>query len=378
MTSEGLVEIVFLRGLSDLVEALSPLDEKARRRLSKTALELNRGLVRGGKIPIPSHLLEPVKEVLAGASPLNPPPASTTAALAVLGTGSLSQARRVEVFLWKPEQEDALMQILRDRRPPWMELWIEHSLDHGKSVFGWRALRAWIRHGVCRKPRSDGYVQLMVRDLSQWRDESSPPLSRRLLDDPELLDDEVWRLFKVATRAFNDEVESNPYAPSDVESWAGALVRLAGEGRLDRQRLLDASLSALTRGFHSTGLSGFHKLHLRLKPTVEELEARQVVYRGLLTIPVGHVVDFALKMLGRLERAHKLDVAPCLDELEPVFELAVKGPALRALRLVRRVAGRHSELRPRAQAQQIWRCGPATMPRPSAGVPRPDDRDCFR
>ncbi len=347
MTVEKLYELVLLRDPGELAAALAPLDEKARRRLAKPAAKLHRQLDRGEKIEVPAALVKPVRRAkieFFGS-------AWCTSGLAVLGTGTLAQARRIGSGYLRDEYEQAALKILTDRRPKWIDAWIEHILDQDFILVSWPLVRTLVRDGLCRRPESDGYVRLMAQDLRQWhagQGKAHPPLSRRLLEDPELLEVEVWQLFEVETGAFSGDTVKNPYAPDDAESWTDALVRLAGEGHVDRDRLLDASLTALTSGLPPASLSGFHRLHQRLKPTAGEQAARQAAYRDLLASPVAHVAGFGLTMLGRLAKSGRVDLARCLEELEAVFALPVKGVPLRALRLARRLAGKEPDLWPLA------------------------------
>ena len=110
-----------------------------------------------------------------------------------------------------------------------------------------------------------------------------------LVEDEGLLD-EVWLVFEheVGGNLANTDawISRRPgeYARGE-NRWTYALVRLAAEGRLDRQRLLDASLDALMRDFRPSGLGWYAQLHETLEPTLEERQARLDRYLALVTSP---------------------------------------------------------------------------------------------
>ena len=90
--------------------------------------------------------------------------------------------------------------------------------------------------------------------------------------NPDLLVDDVWRLFEV-------EGGENSLAAYDKyfreeNTWRAALVELGEDGSLDRERLLDASLDALQRGFAQFRAQWFSAFHEALRPTPAEHAVR--------------------------------------------------------------------------------------------------------
>ncbi len=88
-------------------------------------------------------------------------------------------------------------------------------------------------------------------------------------------------------------------------------------------------------------LSGFHKFHDRLTPSIEERASRQALYRDLLCHKTAHVAKFALTALGKLEKAGKLEIAPFIHEVSSIFYLPVKGNAIAALKFIKRIIKAH-------------------------------------
>lgn len=367
MTPERLQELILEGQPGEIAAALAPLPEKERKKISRAASSLYRQLQRGElakDAPPPLRaLFERIKGSLSRAEPISP---YNNGQLAILGVCPLSVTRKLDIWYVRDEYEAALLKVLGDRRPDWIDEWLEFRLDEEFHGLSWRLVRQLIRDGVCARPRCDGYIRLLAQGLNVvWQrpgEEPPPPLSQLLLADPELLENEIWRLFEVETTAFTfDWGENHPHRPEGYESWSTALIRLAREGAIDRQRLLDATLSGLSTGFKQNQLAGYHRLHTRLEPTGSEIRRRESVYRDLLGAKTGHVVQFALKMLGTLDRAGELDGRAFLEAAPPVFLLSTKGPSSKVLRLTKRLVGRSPEL---AEPAAALAAGGLTHPSP--------------
>ena len=128
-----------------------------------------------------------------------------------------------------------------------------------------------------RKPDSDAYTLALVShpgsfDLSSeadaWGRTGVIELLRR---NPDLLVDDVWRLFEVEGGGENSLAAYDKYSREE-NTWRAALVELGEDGSLDRERLLDASLDALQRGFAQFRAQWFSAFHEALRPTPAERE----------------------------------------------------------------------------------------------------------
>ncbi|MCZ6874532.1 MAG: DUF6493 family protein [bacterium] len=335
MTPETLELLIFDSHPFRLAEAIQTLSETQRRKLSKTAYQCYRQKGNGD----------------ANAPGVTRLQGVLTAEFAVLGLCPLSQAQRVRGNFCYGSAASIFLKVIGDRRPDWIDQWLEVRLADEIVGLSWQMLQQLIETGICGKPTHDGYVRLMVDDLNHWQRQDGHSylrLSQRLLANPELLEDEIWRLFETATDAFMTTHEDNPQVPGNYESWPTALVKLAEQGHLDRQRLLDASLQALTGSMRPQLLSGLHKFHARLKPTQEEIAKREAAYRHLLRLQVGHVVGFALNMLKTLDKADILDDRTFLAEVTPVFALSSKSQPSTVLKMAQRIADRTPKLKAEA------------------------------
>ena len=264
--------------------------------------------------------------------------------LAVLALCAIDKAKRVQM-LARGDTELLLRRVVAARDAGWRDAWLGHRLRDEFPGLSWNLVRGLVRDGLCRRPDDGdalrGYLQLMVSDLNPGR--SPPgvdylPLSARLLADPDLLDDEIWLLFTVDTNVFDNAwAPRDGQSPAAYESWSDALIRLAAEGRIDRRRLLEASLAGLWTSSSSNVLAGYHKLHTRLAPSADELDAYEALYRELLGQRSGHVVGFALRQLALIARRRPLAGEATLAALPPLFALPSKSQPLAALKLVARL-----------------------------------------
>ena len=162
-----------------------------------------------------------------------------------------------------------------------------------------------------------------------------------MLKDPGLLEHEIWRIF---------ETEPEPRSTgllTPVEFigrpdtlWEVALVDLAQEGRISRERLLDATILGLSRDLHKLRARWFAILHDRLKPTPAELAARVTRYLDLLGSRNPSTVSLALPIVRNLVKAGRLDPSALVDRLAPILHVNVKGMVKQALALLDQAATR--------------------------------------
>ncbi|MCA9027747.1 MAG: hypothetical protein KDA86_21235 [Planctomycetaceae bacterium] len=329
---------------TELAEAFSDLDEADRKRLSKAAQEAYR---------------ESRKEEQANWN--QPTPASSRARLAVMACCPWSHARRIQAsFEIKSDDNwyDALRQIISDRRPDWATQWISLQLDRdewgvGAIGFSWRDVRDWMEEGVCELPECDGYYRALA---IQGRGSFDPER------DHALLEYDIWRLFEVETDAFSwmpplKEIDRKNWANamrSNVQQgalaevyggWPRILFYLSERGVIGRGRLIDATLAAFWRDFRGGMRTGLQRFYGVLSPTDGEIVNREAAYRKLLRNETGTVVALAIKALGRLQKAKRLDVAAFFDEVPNVFNISQKSQPKSALNLIDRIAKKAAEHR---------------------------------
>ena len=261
---------------------------------------------------------------------------------------------------WSPWWREAL-RLVAEQRPAWADDWAEvllkQNLDH------WFFVRELVREGLCHAPASDAYTLGMLRGL-HWRFHTYVPkkggggesryrsIADAILDDPGLLQDELWRLFRVAgtskcnvqslepTQGTNWKLNTKIPADTEKHSWRYAIVWLADKGQLPRGRLLDESLAALNRGFEPHHAGWYCRLHDALEPTTGERAARLEKYLLVLASPHPNLATWALQTVADLDQEHPLPAAPLVKQLAPAFALESKTSVKIALKLAGRAAAR--------------------------------------
>jgi len=94
-------------------------------------------------------------------------------------------------------------------------------------VHQWNLLRGLVRAGLCPRPRDPRYTQLMIVAVTPMPTIPEPSLRDRLLNDPELLDDEVWEIFDVELPlGLRGIFSTDPYGPANGR-WDVVLAELA-------------------------------------------------------------------------------------------------------------------------------------------------------
>lgn len=273
-----------------------------------------------------------------------------TAEFAALGLCPFSVTKKITGrYHNTPEHMAYLKKLFLDRKPEWINEWVEERLKGEWQTINWFLLRDLIKEGLCKKPKSEGYTRLMVTQLPHsvnWQKDADKYelLSARILKDPDLLEDEIWRLFEVENAAFTYE-----YTPNEkCETWCTALCKLSESGKVDRQKLINSCLSGLTTGFKNNSLSGYIKVHDKLNPTIDELFERQQSYLDLLSNRAQHVVTFALKILKELDKKKKLNAEEFVRSIGSIFAIKSKTQPVTALKILENILKSRRDLTSKA------------------------------
>lgn len=346
MTPEQFAELIAEGDAEKIADAAAPLSESERRKLWKGVPEVVAEVHTVWNLPPRASTDSPALDTLRArlGDRYRPNPSACDAA--VLAVGPLSAARKIGA---RGDVSTAvLLKVLSDRRPEWIDKWVESRLGaRFPSRYDWDLIRPLIRHGICQKPNSDEYIRWMASAaINRWQDDPRL-LNQIFLDDPDTLED-VWRLFEVDTGTLWMPEDGQRAAMRD--SWPVALAKLSQEGHIDRQRLLDASLKALSSGFKNTTLTYYIRFYRFLKPTPDETASRQQTLLELLPNPASHVVTFALETIEQIERAAQLEDKAFLSAISPVFRLRSKGQARLALGIAGRLVEKKPALLPHAVA----------------------------
>jgi hypothetical protein len=358
MTPDELKKLIENGPTDKMVAALAPLTEAERKKLSRTVVAMRKEHSR--RITIDDRVspfsTRPDLAVLALAGwteaqrirmtiedPMSP--FSTRLKLAVLALAGWTEGKRFRVAdvahpnSREPRSREFLLQVLSDRKPDWLAKWADMELE-STALGDWDFVRSLIRAQLCPKPQRETYILKMLNRY--FGDNRS--LKDRLLEDPDLLNDEIWRIFELSpahgTILHSGDVTFVPRGGQSCFSWSSTLLALAAEGKVDRQRLLAASLDSLLRNTEARNTAWFAKFHELLEPTAEERLSLQASYLQLLGHPVPAVAGLALDAVAALEKAQKLDEIAFVEGVAPVFHLQPKGQPLSAVKVLGRIAAR--------------------------------------
>lgn len=245
--------------------------------------------------------------------------------LAMLATATRAELRPYGVLVIP--RSLPLVEVMRALSPSWLDGWVGDLVED--RPFSACALAPLWRSGLCRRPESDA---LILAYYNTFR-------SAELTEHPEFLEDHVWRFFEVEgggdlSLAAHDKYCKRP------ENWSAALLRLAETAKLDRGRLIDASLDALERDFGQFRAGWYSRFHAALDPSLEEQSARGERYLQLLASAVPPTVALALKALKALDKAGKLPLDELLAAIPPALLARQKSAALAAVQLLASAARR--------------------------------------
>lgn len=338
MTSEALGALLDAGDAEGCIAFFAEATEGERRALAKTAGSRLNALTKNSSeelvVTVPGPHGLPVRVFV----PWNrlQPAGFRASRIAVLATAAWPELKKIGAGCML-ESDDAVA-VLSTRRPPWIADWANHILSWQRaqdrsylSVHQWNLLRGLVRAGLCPRPNDPRYIQLMIGAVTPMPAVPEPSLRDRLLNDPELLDDEVWELFDVELpTGLRGIFSTNADVPAD-ERWDVVLAELAAEGKLCRTRLMDACLSALERDDRDSRVRWFLSLHRKLEPAPAELAERLDRYLGLLAGRDALIAAFALEAVGTLDAADCLPPARLVSGIAPALLSRTKGTVLRAL-----------------------------------------------
>lgn len=243
--------------------------------------------------------------------------------IAVLLTGSVEQLKGIDFgYVSFSDNEIELFKKFNFHLSESVaDVFLENDLDNFKLV------REWLQQGICSKPQSDNYLFALIRNFAFA---SVNQLTAWLIENQDVLQREIWRIFEV------DLASSNRINPSNLQPWGPALKVLSDEGHLARSRLLKASLDALNRDFKSSYATWFTEFHELLKPTVFERCLFLARYGTLLASPLSKTVSMSLDALTKINDVKPIERKFLEANLAPVMVSSTKGNVLKAIKLLKR------------------------------------------
>lgn len=248
------------------------------------------------------------------------------ARVALLGT--LTSVEALKKYAWRsaPKDDDVAVAVLAIRPPAFVHAWATKlcELTHTRFTLA----RRLVKEGLCERPDGDGYVLAMIYEASHRGSGWSKKKEELFEEDPELLDDDVWRVFEV-------EGNRDVSLTGNERKWSTLLLGWVETKRLDRGRMLDATLSALARDFPQHKAGFYSRLHDAMKPTPEETAKRAAAYVELLGSRISPTVSLATRVVESLPDDVELDLASFVPAAVSAARSARgQGTALALLRLL--------------------------------------------
>lgn len=241
------------------------------------------------------------------------------------------------------ETDSPPVSILADRAPAWSQSYLEWLIKQSERTWwtvSWTYLWRLVKHGVCERPQSPEYYRLFAGAGWTWMGrQRGTTLLDFMLRHASEVESEIWSLFTI-----DETVHGNEWGLVEG-TWFTVLPKLAENGLLSRERLLQESLHALNRDFREVQLRWYSKFHEILAPTVDERAALEAEYRALLSNKVRTTVKLAVDALTEINKSRELDVLALAEAIKPLLAVSTKGVAVAALALLKSVAAKHPELR---------------------------------
>ncbi|MEO0917092.1 MAG: DUF6493 family protein, partial [Pseudomonadota bacterium] len=218
-------------------------------------------------------------------------------------------------------------------QPDWIDAWVTSVIEDSPHTIQ-RIAPVW-ENGLCPRPTSDAFI------LGYYAKGSVH--SSGEIEEDVFLSQDVWRFFEVEGGGEFSLAACDKYT-TPASSWERKLLDYAEAGKLDRGRLLDASLDALERDFGQFVAGWYSRFHKALKPTPEETVDRAARYLKLLSSTVPPTVSFAIQAVQVADKAGAVSAQAMLDAVEPTLLARAKGTVTAGLRLVASAAKRDPSL----------------------------------
>ena len=259
-------------------------------------------------------------------------PAIAYAETALFAVSTISEIKKAPGSV--PISQDAIFEILADRKPDWTDEFVEELLKG--STFGryGNLVQRLINAGLAQPPTIQNYyLSILTAFGGRFRPQ---PIKEALLASPRLLNHDIWKLFEYEGNG--EDSLANVDRFSRGECWSDVLLELADEGKLARQRLLDCSLEALERDFNHYRARWFHDFYDQLNPTESEIQRHSQRYLGLLRASAPNVATWALARVVTLAKANTYETPTLCHALEPILKAKAKGMVLEGLKLLGHLA----------------------------------------
>lgn len=324
MNEQKLQNILETGNVKECVAFFKGMPEKQRRALAPLCLSWLRKIKKNLVVESPGGVFK--------LNPLMGP-----AEAAVLATATLAELSKLGRFV-RPDDETAFA-LLVDRRSQWVHQWVLSLLSESHYWRQWKLIRRLMAAGLAMKPNHPNYYLGMISGFADAGNEygrAARCIETFLLSEPDLLDDDLWRLFEHEGGGENSLANWDRFTRG--QTWCDALVALMKAGRLPRERLVNCSLDGLERDFNHYRAKWFAAFHDALALSVQEQQQHAVRYLGLLDVSAPNIVSWAIQKVEKLSKCNVYEPAALIAAMTPVLEARSKATVKTALKLLGRTA----------------------------------------
>jgi len=239
--------------------------------------------------------------------------------IAVMATATLTEIKRLN--MWELPNSPDIVEVLRMLQPSWIEDWVAYLITGSPHMVP-RLAPIW-NAGLCPRPTQDEYIIAYFA-------EAYPAMQI----DEYFLEHGVWRFFEIEAEGFSLTSYVGGRGLTDPDTWWQKLLAYQLNGQLDRDRLLDATLDALERGFKPHTASWFIKFHSVLEPSLDELHIRNTRYIRLLGASNTATIAMSVSSLQKLQKAGMASPSEIVPALENALQARTKATVTSAMRLL--------------------------------------------
>lgn len=266
--------------------------------------------------------------------------------VATLGTApsAYEALRRVGRVIMVPELRDAVLAVLLDRRPSWLQELAEQGMAKDPSDFR-SVVDALIDAGAIERPTSDAYLRGMTDGFYGRPDAAG--IRKRLLADPANVDENVRRYLRspgVGDRLYwsdyfqgYDPWHKTTQTPQiEGATWCAQIAQLIRERHVDGPAVIDICLGVLSGEPTPKDLVWFVRMHDAIGLTIDELARRADRYRRLLRAESSVLVAMGQAAIGKLLGAERISADQVLTASSVPLHRAEKKVVLAQLKLIER------------------------------------------
>ncbi|MCO4747437.1 MAG: hypothetical protein KC912_21735 [Proteobacteria bacterium] len=221
--------------------------------------------------------------------------------------------------------------------PPWMTA---EGIDAliANHMLEWKQVECLVQHAFIEWPDSDALISSIV----QGGFRSNAPLAEVMRTHPIVLAGPIYRVFEVEGDQQSSLASADKYR-RDENKWSTALEALAETGEVERDRLLDGCLDALSRDFAPFRAGWYQRFYDQLKPTLDERKAHVPKLMHLLGSAVPQTIAWTVKAIETAFKKKLLSSTELLGCIEPALHAPQKSTAKRTLKLLERAAKQDPE-----------------------------------